>query len=110
MTLKDISNGPSWIMWVVGILLAILSIVLISGRGANLIAGYSTASQDEKNKYDTKKICRVVGIGMALITIMVFIMALWENVLPTSIAVVFIVLTVVDCIAVILLANTVCKK
>ena len=38
MTLKDISNGPDWLIWVVGILLAIISIVLISGHGANLIA------------------------------------------------------------------------
>lgn len=55
MTLKDISNGPSWIMWVAGILLAILSIVLISGHGANLIAGINTASKEEKSRYNTKK-------------------------------------------------------
>ncbi len=39
MTLKDTSNGPAWIIWIVGILFAIISIILISGRGANLIAG-----------------------------------------------------------------------
>lgn len=72
MTLKDISNGPSWIMWVAGILLAILSIVLISGHGANLIAGINTASKEEKSRYNTKRMCRVVGIGMALITIMLY--------------------------------------
>ena len=110
MTLKDISNGPDWLIWAVGILLAIISIVLISGHGANLIAGYNTASEEEKDKYDTKKLCRVVGIGMALITIMIFIMALWEAVLPASFSTVFLFATVADSIAIIVLSNTVCKK
>ena len=46
MTLKDISSGPDWIIWVVGIILAIFSIVLLTGRGANLIAGYNAASKE----------------------------------------------------------------
>ena len=82
MTLKDISTGPDWIIWIVGILFAIISIILISGHGANLIAGYNTASREEKNRYDTKKLCRVVGFGMAIITLMLFILAIWETVLP----------------------------
>ena len=82
MTLKDISNVPDWIIWIVGILFAIISIILISGHGANLNAGYNTASREEKNRYDTKKLCRVVGIVMAIITLMLFIMAIWETVLP----------------------------
>ena len=46
MTLKDINSGPDWIIWVVGIILAIFSIILLTGRGANLIAGYNTASKE----------------------------------------------------------------
>ena len=48
MTLKDISSGPDWIIWVVGIILAIFSIILLTGRGANLIAGYNTASKEKR--------------------------------------------------------------
>ena len=110
MTLKDTSNGPAWIIWIVGILFAIISIILISGRGANLIAGYNTASREEKNRYDTKKLCRVVGIGMAFITLMIFIMAIWENVLPAFFSTVFLIITVIDCITMIVLSNTICKK
>jgi len=110
MTLKDISNGPSWIMWVAGILLAILSIVLISGHGANLIAGFNTASKEEKSRYNTKRMCRVVGIGMTLITIMIFVMTVWESVLPATFAKIFVAITVLDCIAIVVLANTICKK
>jgi len=110
MTLKDISNGPDWIIWVVGILFAIISVILISGHGANLIAGYNTASREEKSRYDTKKLCRVVGIGMMLIALMIFIMAIWETVLPAYFSTVFLVITVIDCITIIVLSNTICKK
>ena len=110
MTLKEISSGPDWIVWIIGILFLIISLILISGHGANLIAGYNTAGRDEKNRYDTKKLCRVVGIGMAVITIMIFIMAIWETVLPAFFSTVFFVITVIDCIAIIILSNTICKK
>ena len=110
MTLKEISSGPDWIVWIIGILFLIISLILISGHGANLIAGYNTAGRDEKNRYDTKKLCRVVGIGMALITLMIFILAIWETVLPAFFSTVFFVITVIDCIAIILLSNTICKK
>ena len=110
MTLKDTVNGPDWVIWIVGILFAIISIILISGHGVNLIAGYNTASREEQSRYDAKKLCRVVGIGMAVITLMIFIMAIWENVLPAFFSTVFIFVTVVDCIAMILLSNTICKK
>ena len=89
MTLKDISSGPDWIVWMIGFLFFTISLILISGHGANLIAGYNTAGREEKNRYDTKKLCRVVGIGMALITLMIFIMAIWETVLPAFFSTVF---------------------
>ena len=110
MTLKEISSGPDWIVWIIGILFLIISLILISGHGANLIAGYNTAGREEKNRYDTKKLCRVVGIGMVVITIMIFIMAIWETVLPAFFSTVFFVITVIDCIAIIILSNTICKK
>ena len=110
MTLKEISSGPDWIVWIIGILFLIISLILISGHGANLITGYNTAGRDEKNRYDTKKLCRVVGIGMALITLMIFILAIWETVLPAFFSTVFFVITVIDCIAIIILSNTICKK
>ena len=110
MTLKDISSGPDWIVWIIGFLFFTMSLILISGHGANLIAGYNTAGREEKNRYDTKKLCRVVGIGMVVITIMIFIMAIWETVLPACFSTVFFVITVIDCIAIIILSNTICEK
>ncbi len=67
MTLKEISSGPDWIVWIIGILFLIISLILISGHGANLIAGYNTAGRDEKNRYDTKKLCGNLGNSTASI-------------------------------------------
>lgn len=48
-----------------------LSVVLLLGKGANLIAGYNTSSKEEKAKYDEKALSKFVGkillpIGLAL--------------------------------------------
>ena len=110
MTLKDISNGPDWMIWLVFIIFAVISILLLTGNGANLIAGYNTADEEEKNKYDTKKMCSVVGISMTIITIMIFIMGIGESVLPAFFSKVFLVVTVIDCIGTAILVNTICKK
>lgn len=47
-------------------LLATLSIILLTGHGSFLIAGYNTASPEEKAKYDAKKLCRAVGVTLLL--------------------------------------------
>lgn len=110
MTLKDVSNGPDFVIWMVSIVCFVLSIVLLSGKGSWLIAGYNTASKEEKNKYDEKKLCRIIGAGMAVITVMLVIMGLGEDVLPEAFAYIFAAVTVVDCAAMIILANTICKN
>ena len=96
MTLKDVSSGPGWVIWVVGIVLAIFSIILLTGHGANLIAGYNTASKEEKDKYDAKKLCRVIGSGMAIIAVLVFVMGIFENVLPASFAAISLVIVMIE--------------
>lgn len=53
MKLADLSTGPDWIVWIVFIILSILSVVLISGHGSWLIAGYNTCGDycvDTKEK------------------------------------------------------------
>ena len=110
MTLKDISNGPDWVIWVSGIILAIFSIILLTGHGANLIAGYNTASKEEKDKYDAKKLSRVVGSGMAIIAVLVFVMGIFENVLPASFATISLIIVIIDIVIMLVIANTVCKK
>lgn len=39
----------------------VLSLFLLQGKGAFLIAGYNTMSKEEQQKYDVKALCRFVG-------------------------------------------------
>lgn len=53
---------------VISIIFLIISILLLMGKGSFLIAGYNTASEKEKAKYNEKKLCRIVGLGFLVIT------------------------------------------
>ena len=110
MRLQDISNGSGWVMWLVFVFFLLISIVFLTGHGAGLIAGYNTASEEEKNKYDEKKMCKVMGVGMSVITVFLFVMAKWESVLPAEIAYVFLGVVIIDCIVIIILLNTICCR
>ena len=39
---------------IVGAVMAIMGILILLGKGDNLIAGYNTASEEEKAKYNIK--------------------------------------------------------
>lgn len=49
----------------------ILSVILLSGNGAWLIAGYNTAPYEEKEKYDDEKMSRAAGVLMLFATVLV---------------------------------------
>ena len=82
MKLVDLATGSDWTVWIVFVIFAVLSIILLSGHGSWFISGYNTASKEEKEKYDEKKLCRTMGIGMSIIAILALTMGLLENILP----------------------------
>ena len=45
----------------------IIGVVLCCGKGDFLIAGYNTASQEERAAYDEKALCRAVGVLVLVI-------------------------------------------
>ena len=45
-------------------LFVVLGIIFASGKGADLIAGYNTASHEEKTKTDEKKLLKAMSIFM----------------------------------------------
>lgn len=47
---------------VMTIIFLIIGIFLLQGKGSWLIAGYNTASPEEKAKYDKSKLCKVTAI------------------------------------------------
>lgn len=109
MTLLDVMNGPVWIIWSVFAIFTILTVIFLSGHGSGLIAGYNTTSDKEQKKYDEKKLCKVMGCGMAVISILLLIMAMGINVLPVSFIYLFIIICIFDCVVIIILSNTICK-
>lgn len=96
------------VIWITASLFLILSILLLSGRGGFLISGYNTASPEKKARYDEKKLCRVTGAGMLVITIMLFIMAAFDEILPNWFAGLFMIVTFVDTIVMMVVSNTMC--
>ena len=110
MKLTDVSYGPDWIVWVVFFILTIMSITLLWGHGSWLIAGYNTASKEEKAKYNEKKMCQVMGIGMTIITLLILIAELFEKVLPSNFTVVMIIIIIIDVTAIEIASNTICRN
>lgn len=83
-------------MFLIFLIFLILSILLLSGRGSFLIAGYNTSIPKEKAKYDEKKLCRVTGAGLLIITILMGIMLLLDDDIIDTFAKVFAALTLTD--------------
>ena len=110
MKLADLASGPDWVVWIVFVIFAVLSIVLLSGHGSWVISGYNTALKEEKEKYDEKKLCRTMGIGMSIIAILILIMGLCESVLPAFFVYIAVGIIVVDVVVIIILGNTLCRK
>lgn len=89
------------------ILLVPLTLLILSGRGDNLIAGYNTATKEEREQFNMKRLRIVIG-GMLFLTIIAFwIPVLIGNqkfIIPMTIALIPI------CFIGIILANTWAKK
>ena len=110
MKLADLATGSDWIVWIVFAIFAVLSITLLSGHGSWFISGYNTATKEEKEKYDEKKLCRTMGIGMSIISILILIMGLFESVLPAFFVYIAVGIIVVDVVVIIILENKICRK
>ena len=48
------------------ILFIVLAVVLLIGKGDNLIAGYNTASEDEKKKVDIQRLRQLMAVMMVI--------------------------------------------
>ena len=94
------------IIWGIAVFMGILTVVLLMGKGSFLIAGYNTSSKEEKQEYDEKKLCRVVGGGMGVITLMLIGWGFVGEKFPVS---VFLIVTIVTVIIIQILSNTICR-
>lgn len=101
------------LVWV-SIVLVLLGVIVLIGKGDMLISGYNTLPTEKKAQYDVKCLRRVTAMLLFVIAIMLPLYELYISTLDESqIAVATIVLTVViiaiSIIGVILM-NTYCKR
>lgn len=89
------------------VIFLLISLLLFTGKGSWLIAGYNTASKKEKEKYDQEKLCRVMGIMCAIIAAMTGILA-WVN--DETYAMIYGIILCIVMITTVFYVNTKCKK
>ena len=95
------------VLIVLAVLLLIMGIIILIGKGDNLIAGYNTSSKEERSQYNVKRLRGLIG-GFLLILAPMMVLLLGEESLASGFS--FSALTLVLCIVVVILANTWAKK
>ena len=95
------------VLIIVAAILAVLGIVILIGKGDNLIAGFNTMPKEERAKYNVKRLRGLIGGLLVVLAPMTFFMLKEETM---SAAWSFVALTFVACIIVVVLANTWAKK
>ena len=93
---------------IIAVLIAVMGIVILVGKGDMLIAGYNTASKKEREKYNIKKLRWLVG-GLLILIAPLMCWALIVEKSKTS-GFAFCGIVFILCIVVVVLANTWAKK
>ena len=93
---------------VFAILFIVLAIILLMGKGDKLIAGYNTASEEDRKKVDIKRLRIVMAILMVITAVFCAILPLVDNNRTSQLAAtgIFISITIVG----VIVANTWAKK
>ena len=88
------------ILLLIAAAMAIMGIVILIGKGDKLISGYNTASEEEREQYNIKRLRGLIG-GLLIVM-------LKEETMTAVLS--FVALTSVACIIVVILANTWAKN
>lgn len=94
-----------WV-WMVPVLLLILSIIFLLGKGEFLIAGYNTSTKAEKDKYDKKALCRFMGKVCLALAAMCSLMVVGASYAVPWLFTIGLSLFLITTFAVIIYANT----
>ena len=58
---------------IIAVLMVVMGILMLAGKGDNLIAGYNTASKAEREKVNIKRLRRLMGITMFVLAFLCII-------------------------------------
>ena len=103
-------NIPMWLCWTVVGLLVVFSLILLAGKGSCLIAGYNTSNREKKQKYNEKRLCRVVGAGMGILATIIGIATFYRFELPPFLSWIIPWGILGTIVIVEVLASTICKR
>ena len=92
---------------ILAVLLLVMGIIILIGKGDILIAGYNTASKEERAKYDIKKLRLLIGVFLIVLAPSLFIIA-DEPSMEGTLA--FACIVAVLCFVVVILCSTWAKK
>ena len=92
----------------IALLMVALAFVILKGWGDGLIAGYNTASNEEQEKYNIKRLRIVVAAILLFVPAMLLVAAYFDDI--TGITMDFLPVLLIGIVVGIILANTWCKK
>jgi hypothetical protein len=95
------------VLVILALVFAVMGILVLAGKGDNLIAGYNTASREEREQIDIKRLRGLVG-GLLIVLAPLMILLLGNETMASAGS--FGAIVFVLCIVVVILANTWAKK
>ncbi len=98
------------IMVFITLILVLMGFAILFGKGDFLIAGYNTASEKEKNKYHIKRLRKLVGGILFLVSAVMWMPNMFGELDNMQFHYVVHCIIFIAAIAVVVLANTWAKK
>lgn len=95
------------VLILIAALLIIMGVIILIGKGDNLIAGYNTASKEDREQFDIKRLRGLIG-GLLIVLAPMMVVMLGQESMESVWS--FVAITFVLCIIVVTLANTWAKK
>ena len=90
------------------LMMVALAFVILKGKGDGLIAGYNTASKEEQEKYNIKRLRIVVAARILFVPAMIMVAACFDDI--TGITLDFLPVLLIGVAVGIILVFTWCKK
>lgn len=92
----------------IALMMVVLAFVILKGKGDGLIAGYNTASKEEQEKYNIKRLRIVVAAMILFVPAMIMVAACFDDI--TGITLDFLPVLLIGVVVGIILVFTWCKK
>ena len=95
------------VLIILSVLLAVMGVIILIGKGDNLIAGYNIASKEEREQYNIKRLRDLIASVLFVIAPMLLFLT-GEHTMKDTLS--FSAIVFILSIVVVILANTWAKK